>query len=83
MHENFTNCRNPIYINDDRLALLLSVGQLEQKLTSSKPREVPSFGHGYYEEKQKKEHPYAAKMYDFTKLLDVYRQRYDHKVSVF
>ena len=51
LHENFTNCRDPIHINDDHLALLLSVGQLEQKLSSSKPKELPSFGYGYYEEK--------------------------------
>ena len=45
-------------ITDEKLAAILSVGIVEHKLTSSKQKESPSFGYGYYEEKAPKQNPY-------------------------
>ena len=58
------------------------MGIVEHKLTSSKQKETPSFGYGYYEEKAPKQNPYSG-LYDFHKILGVYKDRYDLKVGVF
>ena len=45
-------------ITNEKLAAILSVGIVEHKLTSSKQKEAPSFGYGYYEEKAPSQNPY-------------------------
>jgi hypothetical protein len=69
-----------LQISDDNLHKLLSVGLVEQKF--SKAKEAPGFGYGYYEEKPEKLNPYEG-LYDFHKILQVYKERYDLKVGVF
>ena len=82
LYENFIKTRKA-NITDEKIACVLSVGRIDQKLTSAKEKEEPSFGYGYYEEKASKINPYSNDMYDFMKILNVYKDRYDLKVSVF
>ena len=82
IYNNFVKT-GQIQMNDEKLACVLSVGRLDQKLASAKPKEAPSFGYGYYEEKPAKINHHKEGMFDFMKILDVYKQRYDLKVSVF
>ena len=79
--ENFT--KKGHHIDDQRLAMVLSAGAVQQRLTSQKDKEIPAFGEGYYEERPQKQNPFAAGMYDFMQLLKVYKDRYDQKVGIF
>ena len=81
LYENFT--KKGVRIDDNKLACLLSVGLLQQRLSSNMPKVPPAFGTGFYEERPAKFDPFAGEMYDFHKLLNVYKDRYDLKVSVF
>ena len=56
---------------------------VQQKLTSSKPKQTPSFGDGYYEERPAKVNPHSSGLYDFMKLLEVLKDRWDVKAGVF
>ena len=47
--ENFT--KKGYRVDDQRLAIVLSAGVVQQRLTSQKDKETPAFGEGYYEER--------------------------------
>ena len=81
LYQNFVKSRE-IQMNDEKLACILEFGAIKKKLTSEQDKELPSFGAGYYEERPARQNPYKDCLYDFNKLLDLYRDRYDLKVSI-
>ena len=68
---------NKIRINDDGLASVLEPAILTKQFVSDRPKLIPAFGEGYYEERPTLPARYDSCMYDIGKLIRICKERFE------
>ena len=64
-------------LDDDSLASVLEPAILNKQFTSDRPKLLPAFGDGYYEERPSLPGRFDSCMYDISKLIKLCKERFE------